>query len=409
VSVHVTSLPPAAPGSLSVSRAAYPEMAVRLHWVDSTSVDYAKPSSWGDRSNEIGFRIERAEVVDGVVGSFTEIGTALANATSFTDTTAAYEQAYAYRVVAWNEAASTASAGVAVKGGSLVSVSVAPSTTRSTAGASVRLVVTLTGPTGMAVPTGGVSVRVTNPAGADVVLSGTAVRSGTVGTVTFTTSAMLAGTNTIVASFLGGGQYPGSSSDPVTVETVRVGTTITVGSGSQAPFGRAATVMATVSGGVGGSVTLHVDGVAVNTVNLVNGRAFLSTGLMVPGRHAITAVYSGSAISAPSTSAVRYITAARGASRTTLTVSGAPAAVGGPVVLRAVVSPTVLAGGAVTGSVVFRGDNGAWQQTVAVGAGGVATTTVSFATAGTHQVTAQYAGSSNHLASTSSTISVTIR
>ena len=40
--------------------------SVILNWTDGTPVDYANPATWGNPKNEIGFRIERADVVNGV-------------------------------------------------------------------------------------------------------------------------------------------------------------------------------------------------------------------------------------------------------------------------------------------------------------------------------------------------------
>ena len=73
---------------------------VALTWTDGTPVSSA--STLGNPQNEIGFRIERAI---GAAGAFVSIGTALANATTFTDTTATpATMLYRYRVVAFNAA-----------------------------------------------------------------------------------------------------------------------------------------------------------------------------------------------------------------------------------------------------------------------------------------------------------------
>jgi FtsP/CotA-like multicopper oxidase with cupredoxin domain/fibronectin type 3 domain-containing protein len=61
--------------------------------------------TWSDNSaDEIGFRIERATVVNGVAGAFAAVGTALANATMYIDLTAQPSVTYAYGVVAFNAA-----------------------------------------------------------------------------------------------------------------------------------------------------------------------------------------------------------------------------------------------------------------------------------------------------------------
>jgi FtsP/CotA-like multicopper oxidase with cupredoxin domain len=98
---------------------------VLLSWVDPTpAADAATP---GNAKNEIGFRVERAPVVNGVAGKFSPIGkvteypqldagvlasrrvNALANATSFTDA-AAVNGDYDYRVYTVNAAGESVSA-----------------------------------------------------------------------------------------------------------------------------------------------------------------------------------------------------------------------------------------------------------------------------------------------------------
>ncbi len=80
---------------------------VNLTWIDATPA--ANPATLGDLSNEIGFRIERATVVGVVVGDYAQIGTALANQTTFVDSTADVGTSYRYRVYAYNVAGETVS------------------------------------------------------------------------------------------------------------------------------------------------------------------------------------------------------------------------------------------------------------------------------------------------------------
>ena len=98
---------PATPGLLVTGNAGSP---IALQWTDGTlvSTDWM---SWGDASAEVGYRIERATGN----GAFGVIGTALANATTFTDNTTAAGVAYQYRVVAFNAAGDSPS-NVAVVG-----------------------------------------------------------------------------------------------------------------------------------------------------------------------------------------------------------------------------------------------------------------------------------------------------
>jgi FtsP/CotA-like multicopper oxidase with cupredoxin domain len=74
-----------------------PGGAITLAWTDRSPVT-SNPATWGDPKAEIGYRIERATGA----GGFVELGTALANATSYIDTTTDEGQTYRYRVVAYN-------------------------------------------------------------------------------------------------------------------------------------------------------------------------------------------------------------------------------------------------------------------------------------------------------------------
>ena len=82
---------------------------VTLTWTDPTPYDYATgqpASTLGNPMNEIGFRILRGT---GTAGALTQIGTALANQTTFTDKTAVGGTVYRYQVVIYNASGSTPS------------------------------------------------------------------------------------------------------------------------------------------------------------------------------------------------------------------------------------------------------------------------------------------------------------
>jgi FtsP/CotA-like multicopper oxidase with cupredoxin domain len=80
---------------------------VVLTWTDGTPISISDPTTWGNPKNEIGYRISRAPIVNGVAGAFAEVGTALANVTSWTDRTAGSGQ-LAYQVTAYNASTTTA-------------------------------------------------------------------------------------------------------------------------------------------------------------------------------------------------------------------------------------------------------------------------------------------------------------
>ncbi|MDZ4063955.1 MAG: cell wall-binding repeat-containing protein, partial [Coriobacteriia bacterium] len=90
-----------------------PPGATGLTWADGTPANLA--STWGNLANEIGFRIERAPVdaLDNI-GTYAEVGKALANHTMYKDTGIALGGKYSYRVIAFNEAGETTSAAVAI-------------------------------------------------------------------------------------------------------------------------------------------------------------------------------------------------------------------------------------------------------------------------------------------------------
>ena len=79
-----------------------------LTWIDGTSP--TNPTSMGNPANEIGFRSLRAPLVNGgSPGAYVEVGTALANATTFTDPTYVTGQNAYYVVEAFNAAGNTQS------------------------------------------------------------------------------------------------------------------------------------------------------------------------------------------------------------------------------------------------------------------------------------------------------------
>ncbi|MCM2263788.1 MAG: DUF4214 domain-containing protein [Desulfuromonadales bacterium] len=83
---------------------------VYLSWTDPTVVNFLTLFNFGNAKNEIGFRVERALTT---TGAFSVIGTTLANATQFIDTTAASNTDYDYRVVAFNAAGDSVPSNIA--------------------------------------------------------------------------------------------------------------------------------------------------------------------------------------------------------------------------------------------------------------------------------------------------------
>ncbi|MEW6429561.1 MAG: multicopper oxidase domain-containing protein, partial [Thermodesulfobacteriota bacterium] len=131
---------PQAPTNLAASALQYNK--VDLTWTDRTPAN--AQNTPGNPANEIGFKIERS--TDGV--NFTEIGTAIANSTSYADTTGASGVTYVYRIRAYNAAGvspySNTANGVAVL---FATLSASPSSPR-VAGTTVTLTGLVPGGTG---------------------------------------------------------------------------------------------------------------------------------------------------------------------------------------------------------------------------------------------------------------------
>jgi FtsP/CotA-like multicopper oxidase with cupredoxin domain len=115
----VLGIAPAAVAPASL--AAAPALGVNLTWTDPTPWNGVAPlSTLGDLSNEIGYWIERADVdPNGSVGTYATIAMALANHTSYSDTTVVNGHHYSYRVSAYNEGGDTPSNAVNINVGAV--------------------------------------------------------------------------------------------------------------------------------------------------------------------------------------------------------------------------------------------------------------------------------------------------
>jgi FtsP/CotA-like multicopper oxidase with cupredoxin domain len=101
---------PDAPNPLTVASSS----GLLLNWHDGTPAAQAlgAGSFWGDPKGEVGYRVERADVIGGVVRAYAQIGTALANQVSFLDANVVSGSRYSYRVTAFNAAGSSTSSPV---------------------------------------------------------------------------------------------------------------------------------------------------------------------------------------------------------------------------------------------------------------------------------------------------------
>jgi Bacterial Ig-like domain (group 3)/FG-GAP-like repeat len=182
-----------------------------------------------------------------------------------------------------------------------------------------------------------------------------------------------------------------NTSTPVT----NAATTTTLStSTATAVFGQIETLTATVSSQAGtpiGTVFFRDGNTLLGSAPLdAAGKATIPTSLGI-GNHALTAFFSGTIGFADSTSAATAVTVSPAATTVALASSLNPAATGRAVTFTATVAAVAPGGGTPTGTVTFK-DGNVVLGTVAVGTGGAATFTTSFAAAGGHAITAVYSG-----------------
>jgi len=140
----------------------------------------------------------------------------------------------------------------------------------------------------------------------------------------------------------------------------------------------------------------------LSPVTLSTSTASLEVSSLTAGSHSITAVYSGNANNAGSTSAVLTQAVAAAASTTSLSISAARLTEGQTLNLTATVS-----GYAPNGSVQFKCDGDDLGASVALvdGSASYATNTL---IVGSHSITAVYSGDANNVGSTSAVASVSV-
>ena len=232
---------------------------------------------------------------------------------------------------------------------------------------------------------------------------GTAALNG--GSATLSRSFSTLGAHSLTASY--GGDAANTSSNSATLaQTVNAlanSATTLASTVNPSLSGQSTTLRAGVTGfNPTGTVTFKDGATVLGSAALASGVATLAAAFSATGTHGITAVYGGDAANAPSTSAaVQQTVNAPTATSTVLTTAVNPAVVAQATTLTATVT-----GGAPTGSVTFK--DGATTLGTAPLASGRASLTASFATTGTHALTAIYGGDTTNAASTSAAISQTV-
>jgi N-acetylneuraminic acid mutarotase len=230
---------------------------------------------------------------------------------------------------------------------------------------------------------------------------GSATLSGTGATLVL--SSLAAGTHTIYASYGGDANIIGSDSLPVSQVISTAPTSVTLASSvNPSTYGQTVTLTAAVTPAAAPGTVQFLDGtISLGTATIAGGAATLAVSTLTAGAHSITAVYSGSANYAGSTSAAVAQTVNKAASSLMLASSANPSTFGQSVVLTATMSP-----GAATGTVQFL--DGATSLGTAALASGSATLAISTLTAGAHSITAVYSGDANFLTSTSAAVAQTV-
>jgi hypothetical protein len=276
-----------------------------------------------------------------------------------------------------------------------------PSVTTSGETVTLTAVVTAVAP-GAGTPTGSVQFFVGTTS------LGTSSLSG--GNAVITTTTLPLGTDSLTAQYLGDADFMVSTSSTVSVTINPSGhstTTTLSSSANPSVFGQSVTFTATIasssSGTPTGTVTFFDGSMPLGTATLSSKKASLKTTAVPIDTQSITAVYSGDATFAPSTSTVLTQTVNQDATTTTVTSPTNPSVYGQSVTLKAAVKAASPGSGTPTGTVTF------YDRTTSLGtgtlSGGTATLSTAFSALGSHSITAVYGGDTNFTTSTSAALS----
>jgi Bacterial Ig-like domain (group 3) len=309
-----------------------------------------------------------------------------------------------------NFAASTSAALTQTVRPGSTGTAVASSLNPSSTGASVTFTARVT----VTSPASGVRTGSVNFEDAGTTIAGCGAKGVAVaGTATCATSALGAGLHTITAVYSGDTNFAPSTSAAFTQRVINATSTTVTSSVNPSVFGQSVQYRASIAGGpvAGGSVTFRDGGVNVSgcVAVLMTAGAASCTASPTVGAHAITAVYSGDASHAASTSAGVTQTVNADPTSTTITSTAAPSVFGQSVTLTATVTANGPGAGTPGGTVAFK-DGGAsiGGCTNVAMAAGVATCTTTMLMVAAHPTTAVYNGSATFTKSTSAVFTQTV-
>jgi len=242
---------------------------------------------------------------------------------------------------------------------------------------------------------------------------GNSIGTGTLNgaTATLAISTLTVGAHTITAFWAGNGNYVSVTSNPITQTVNLTQTTITITAVPNpgiagAPETITATVKVTAGAGTTTGNVIFADTFNGATVTL--GSANLGAAgtaaihpTLAPGQHSIVATYSGDSNDNGGASAPLALTVQLATTSTVVTSTPSPSLVQTPVTFTAKVTGN---GGIPTGPVTFLADGTAMGPAVNLNATGTATFTYSALTAGSHSISASYAGDVNDSPSISAAI-----
>jgi predicted small lipoprotein YifL len=255
-------------------------------------------------------------------------------------------------------------------------------------------IVTVTVSSAAGTPTGNVSLSVDG---------GTAVvQDLTGGSTTFTIPSPSAGTHTLNAEYAAQGNFEASSASGTLV--VGVGATTMSLSAPGVTYGANGIVTVTVSSAAGtptGNVSLSVDGGAATTQGLINGSSTFTIPSPSAGSHTLNAAYAEQGTFGASSRSGSLIVI-RASTSTEVTSSLNPSTSGDLVTFTATVTPSIA-----TGTVTFKDDKTVLGTDTL--SGGVAKLSTSALSVASHSITAVYSGDTNFAASTSSTLTQTVK